>query len=160
MNLKKTGALLLALGMCAAALTGCGKKTAYKQVPAQQLVQGIEEKVEFSALGDMEEDQARQAYENLPWEQVEAYAIRYALMNVRVNELAVFTLKDEKQAQAVMDACKARAQQLAKQFERYLPDQYEITQKPLIQQYGTYVLFAVHEDTGAIKAQFESLIAQ
>ena len=45
-------------------------------------------------------------------EQVEAYAIRYAMMNVRVNELAVFVLKDQAHAQAVMDACRARAEQL------------------------------------------------
>lgn len=160
MNVKKIGALLLALGMCAAALTGCGKKNAYRQVPVKELMQGIEEKVPFSALGDMEQQQAEQAYENLPWEQVEAYAIRYAMMNVRVNELAVFVLKEESQAQAVMEACKARAAQLAKQFEQYLPDQYAIAQKPLIEQYGTYVLFAIHEDVEAIKTQFTTMIAQ
>lgn len=160
MNVKKLVGCMLALGLCAMALTGCGQQAAYRQVPVQELVQGIEGQVEFSMLGDMDAEQAQIAYEGLPWDQVEAYAIRYAMMNVRVNELAVFVLKDQAHAQAVMDACRARAEQLAKQFEQYLPDQYAIAQNPLIAQYGTYVLFAIHEDTEAIRTQFESMIAQ
>ena len=54
MNVKKLVGCMLALGLCAMALTGCGQQAAYRQVPVQELVQGIEGQVEFSMLGDMD----------------------------------------------------------------------------------------------------------
>lgn len=154
----RMGICLMAALSCLT-LAACGGDTAkYRDVPAQELTQAITEKVEFSMLSPMDAETMAVMYPNLDTSKLADSSVQFTMVNIKANELAVFKVQDAQDTAMVEQACRERAQTIAQNFAMYLEDQKTIAENPLIQTYGNYVLFAIHEDTAQIQNIFEQLI--
>ncbi len=91
---------------------------------------------------------------------LEEYTIRIPMMNVKTNELAVLKVKDAADLPVVQAAIEQRAADVQKQFETYLPDQYENAKNYKLITEGNYILFVISESADELVAVFNETIAQ
>lgn len=86
----------------------------------------------------------------------EQLAIKMPMMNVKTNEIAIFKAKDDASKAAIEEGMKKRAADVQKQFETYLPDQYENAKNYKIVTNDKYMLFVISESADQIVETFNS----
>ncbi len=156
MNIKK----ILCIAASAFILTACGGT---KNVEISSVSEMIYEKVEngefeMGMLSDnLDADTLKELY-NIDADDLEAYDVRMALINVQANEIAMFKAKDGK-LDEVKQGVEKRIEDLKNTWSQYLPDQYELVKNYQTYENGNYYFFIVSEyakdmiDT--IKAEFK-----
>lgn len=126
---------------------------------AKEMVDEMLAKVEQPSLMEVEEDMVSQLYHLAP-SLLEDYSIRMPMMNVKSNEIAILKVKDAKDLPAVETAVKERAADIQKQFEQYLPDQYENAQNYKLVTKGNYILFVISESADQLVNEFDTLFTK
>lgn len=126
----------------------------------KDIVDAILSKVEQPSLMALEGDAVKDIYTTLDQALVEDFTIMMPMMNVKTNEIAVFKVKDAKDIPAIEKAIADRATNVQKQFETYLPDQYENAKNYKVVTEGNYVLFVISEASDAIIEQFQALVKE
>lgn len=83
------------------------------------------------------------------------YSVAVPGMNIRVNEIALMQVKDEKDLETVENALKQRQESVVGVFEHYLPDQLEIAQNAKIGHVGNVAYLIIHEQAGEMEAALQ-----
>ena len=89
---------------------------------------------------------------------LEDYYVSISMMNVQATEIAIFELKDEKDADAVMEGIEKRQKGLEEQWSSYLPEQYELVKNYKVAQKGNKILFVISEQADQIVDNFNNMI--
>ncbi|WP_239617781.1 DUF4358 domain-containing protein [Cohnella mopanensis] len=159
---KRTFVLLLTL-VLSVALSACSsnnKEAAIEsKVPAKEMADQMLAQFEQPMLMELEAGMVQQLY-HLDPALLEQYTIRIPLMNVKTNEISILKVKDAKDVATVEAAVKQRAADVQKQFETYLPDQYELSKNYKLVTKGNYVLFVISEKADEIVKSFDSFFEQ
>ena len=122
----------------------------------QGMVDAILTKVEQPALVDMTEEMVKDMYYLDP-ALLEQFTAKMPMMNVKTNEIAIMKVKAAEDIATVEEGIKKRAADVQKQFESYLPDQYENAKNYKIVVKDNYVLFVISESADSIIEQFNAL---
>lgn len=122
---------------------------------ATKIVDGMLEKVEQPSLMTMDSDSLKDMY-SIDSSLLEDYSVRYPMMNVKATEIAVFKVKNKKDIDTIKDGIKTRATTIQKNFEHYLPDQYENALNYTVTTNGNYVLFIISDKADDLKKAFNS----
>lgn len=157
--MKKILIGVIALGLL---LAGCSKDQPAEADPkltAKEMADSMLEEVEQPELIELEPEQVKNLY-NLDSEMLEDYSIRIPMMNVKTNEMAILKVKDEKDIPKAESAVKQRAENVKKQFETYLPDQYENAKNYKLMTKGKYVLFVISEDADKLVNVYNSFFEE
>ncbi|WP_158602387.1 DUF4358 domain-containing protein [Cohnella endophytica] len=109
--------------------------------------------MEQPKLMEMGADQFKESY-GIDTSLLSEYTVRMPLMNVKTNEIAIFKVKDAKKIDTVKKGIVKRAEAVQKQFETYLPDQYENAKNYKIVVKGNYVLFLISESASDLEKAF------
>lgn len=109
---------------------------------------------EQPALMALDAEEVEDFY-GLDVEKLEEYSVHIPMMNVKTNEIAIIKVKDEKDVEEIENAVKQRAEDVQKQFEHYLPDQYENAKNYKLNTKGKYVLFIISEDADTLVDVYE-----
>ena len=160
--MKKLQMLFLAIIIGALLLAGCsgGKSDqAEPGVTANEMVDEMLTQVEQPAMMELTTDQVKEIY-NIDPEMLEEYAIRIPMMNVKTNEIAILKVKNEADVPKVEEALKQRAENVQKQFETYLPDQYENAKNYQLVTKGNYVLFVISEQADELISVYDTFFTQ
>lgn len=120
------------------------------------IVDAILTKIEQPSLMDVTSDMVQDMYHFDP-ALLEQFTIKMPMMNVKTNEIAVLKVKDAKDIATVEEGVKQRAADVQKQFETYLPDQYENAKNYKLVVKDSYVLFVISESADDIVNEFNSL---
>ncbi len=124
------------------------------------MIKAILGKIEQPALVDIEADMIKEMYFFDP-AIAEQAIIKTPMMNTKTNEIAIVKVKDAADVAKVEEGMKKRAEAVQKQFETYLPDQYENAKKFKTVAKDNYVLFVISEDADKIVEMFNGFfIAQ
>lgn len=86
-----------------------------------------------------------------------SYTVNMPLMAVHATEVAVFELKDAKNAEAIMAGIEKRQKALEDQWQSYLPEQLELVQNYKTAVQGNFVLFVISEHANQIVENFKSV---
>lgn len=86
------------------------------------------------------------------------YYVSISMMNVQATEIAVFELKDEKDADAVMAGIEKRQKALEEQWSSYLPEQYELVKNYKVAQKGNKILFVISDQADQIVDNFNNVV--
>lgn len=93
---------------------------------------------------------------------VEDYAISYAQVNVKAEDIAIVKAKEGK-TDEVKKMLEKRLEDVKADFESYLPEQYEIAQRGKVFTYEDYVVLVIADDVEEIetliKSELENLTA-
>lgn len=84
------------------------------------------------------------------------YYVSISMMNVQATEIAIFELKDEKDADIVMEGIEKRQKGLEEQWSSYLPEQYELVKNYKVEQKGNKILFVISEQADKIVDNFNN----
>lgn len=151
--------LTIVLGLL---IAGCSKdqsSTIEPELSANEMADKMLEKVEQPSLMELEPDQIKDLY-NLDPEKLEEYSIRIPMMNVKTNEIAILKVIDAKDVPDVESAIKQRAENVQKQFETYLPDQYENAKNYKLVTKGNYILLVISENADELLKVYDSFFEQ
>jgi len=157
MNMKKITPLLL-IGILSVMLAACSSgnnNVADPGLKAAEMTTKMTEQVEQPNLIELEDDMVQTMY-HLDPSLLEDYSIRIPLMNIKSNEIAILKVRDSKDMATVEAAVKQRAQDVQKQFETYLPDQYENAKNYKMVTKGNYVFFVISEEADKLQEVFLS----
>ncbi|WP_169089955.1 DUF4358 domain-containing protein [Paenibacillus sp. PL91] len=164
--------LVIALGLVLTACSGSnGKSDTNNSASAnkenqfvttkttKEMVDGMLAKIEQPALVEMTGDMVKQMYDIDP-ALLEEYTIMSPMMNIKTNEVAIFKVKDAKDAAAVEEGVEKRAADVQKTFETYLQDQYENAKNYKLVTKGNYVFFVISEQADKLVTEFDSYFEQ
>lgn len=153
-------ALTIVLSVVLSACSSSNNEAAVEtNLSAKEMVDEMLAKVEQPSLMEVEEDMVSQLYHLAP-SLLEDYSIRMPMMNVKSNEIAILKVKDTKDLPTVETAVKERAADIQKQFEQYLPDQYENAQNYKLVKKGNYILFVISESADQLVTEFDTLFTK
>jgi len=156
--MKKRIVVIMLTVILGCMLTACSgkKETAVEpELSAKEMADKMVEKVEQPAQVELKADEVKTLY-HLDPEKLEEYAIRIPMMNVKTNEIAILKVKDAKDIPDVESAVKQRAEEVKKQFETYLPDQYENAKNYKLVTKGNYVLLVISDKSDELVKEYES----
>lgn len=138
-------------------LGACSNEEAQPTVEPSKVMDQILAQVEQPALMPLEDEQVEEMY-GFDLKKVEDYDIRMPMMNVQTNEIAIVRLKDTKDVKEIEQGMEKRAEVVQKQFETYLPDQYENAKNYQIVKEANYVLFVISAEADEIVKQFKEAL--
>lgn len=154
--LALTIVLSVVLGACSSNNNEAAVET---NLTAKEMVDEMLTKVEQPSLMELDAATAEQLY-HLDPALLEDYSIRMPMMNVKSNEISILKVKDAKDITTIEDAVKERASDIQKQFETYLPDQYENAKNYKLVTKGNYILFVISESADPLVTEFDNLFTQ
>lgn len=160
--MKKLHLFLVVTIIGALLLAGCSGGSSDQAEPgltANEMVDEMLAQVEQPAMLELTTEQVKEIY-NIDPEKLEEYAIRIPMMNVKTNEIAILKLKNEADVPEVEEALKKRAESVQKQFETYLPDQYENAKNYQLVTKGNYVLFVISEQADELVKVYDTFFTQ
>ncbi|QFF98437.1 DUF4358 domain-containing protein [Psychrobacillus glaciei] len=143
-------------------ITGCSNdkpSTIESKLPAKEMADEMVKEVEQPPLIELQADQVKEFY-NLDPKKLEEYSIRIPMMNVSTNEIAILKVKDAKDVADVELAVKERAENVKKQFEHYLPEQYENAKNYKLVTKGNYVLLVISDKADELIKVYDSFFDQ
>jgi hypothetical protein len=154
---KKPVFILLFTILIGLTLSACSEKGSNKtpdpKLSTQEMIEQLTKQYEQPPQTDLETDGVNNLY-HLDPALLDTYTIKIPLMNVKTNEIAVLKAKDAKDVEAIQEGVKQRAADVQKQFETYLPDQYENAKNYKVVAKGSYVLFVIGENADDIVKAF------
>lgn len=154
--------LMLTIVLGLVVIAGCSKdkpSTIESKLSVKEMADQMVKEVEQPALIELQSDQVKDFY-NLDTEKLEEYSIRIPMMNVKTNEIAILKVKDAKDVPAVESAVKGRAENVKKQFEHYLPDQYENAKNYKLVTKGNYVLLVISDKADELVKVYDTFFDQ
>ncbi|WP_019419904.1 DUF4358 domain-containing protein [Paenibacillus sp. OSY-SE] len=160
--MKKHNFVLMLIIILSLVLSACSsnKETPIEAtLPAKEMADQMIAQVEQPALIELQADMVKELY-HLDPALLEEYTIRTPMMNVKTNEIAILKVKDAKDIPAIETAIKQRASEVQKQFETYLPDQYENAKDYKLVTKGNYVLFVISENADELVKTYDSFFDQ
>lgn len=119
------------------------------------IVDKMLEKVEQPPLIEMQTEMIEDMY-GIDSAVLEEYTVLIPLMNTKTNEIALFKLKDEQDKTKIEEGIQKRAGDIQKQFETYLPDQYQNAKNYKLITEGVYVLFIISESADQLENEFRA----
>ena len=129
------------------------------KVPVKEMADQILAKVEQPRLMELDAEGVKNFYHMDP-ALLEDYTMRSPMMNVQTNEIAIMKVKDAKDIPTVEAAIKQRAEDVQKQFETYLPDQYENAKNYKLVTKGNYVFFVISDKADELIKAYDSFFEQ
>ncbi|MGE7091808.1 DUF4358 domain-containing protein [Lysinibacillus sp. NPDC048646] len=159
--MKKTMMLLLTivLAMVISACAGDKSSTIEVKQSAKEMADQMVEKVEQPAQMELSAEELQNLY-NIDPEKLEDYSVRVPMMNVKTNEIAILKVKDANDVAEVEAAAKQRAENVIKQFEQYLPEQYENAKNYKLITKGNYVLLVISDSADELIKVYDSFFEQ
>ena len=155
----KRNSLILLIVLLTLALSACSNTNKEvvieSKVSPKEMADKVLKQIEQPALMELEADGVQQLYHFDP-ALLEQYTIRTPLMNIKTNEIAILKVKESKDIAAIETAVKQRAADVQKQFETYLPDQYENAKNYKLITKGKYVIFVISESADEILKTLDS----
>ncbi|WP_256761675.1 DUF4358 domain-containing protein [Cohnella sp. WQ 127256] len=153
--------LSLVISACSNSSNSSNSKEAAIQATAsaKEMVDQMFEQIEQPMLMELDPEMIENLY-HLDAALFEEYTIRTPLMNVQTNEIAIVKVKDAKDIATVEAAIKQRATDVQKQFETYLPDQYENAKNYKLVTKGNYILFVISDKADELVKAYDSFFEQ
>lgn len=146
MKRKVLGLLIVTLAMVA--LFGCGKKDKEKKhdFEVSKLASEINDNIRFD---EITESPAGSKVLAVKYEIDESEIINCAVYNSSstAEEIAVIETKDEKSADAVLEAAKKHIETQKALYESYAPDEVARLDKAIVKKLSKYVVVCVTSDT-------------
>jgi hypothetical protein len=160
---------ILSLIFIGAALIGAAYFSTQKpdtvDVPVKDIVTSIE--AEYDMISnlmevDLKEEEMSELNQgfvksyNINPEDIEEGIIKFPMINLMVEEIAVLKVKDKSSVVIVSELLKEHADIVAKSFENYVPKNQEIANNYILKSKGNYILFVISENAESIEEIFDS----
>ncbi|RUT38512.1 DUF4358 domain-containing protein [Paenibacillus anaericanus] len=162
--MKHKNILMIMVVVLGIMLTACSssnnKEEAFEPTQTtKELMDSVLAQFEQPSLMELPAEMVNELYHLNPT-LLDQYTIMTPMMNIKTNEIAILKVKDAKDIPTVEEAVKQRATDIQKQFETYLPDQYENARNYKLVTKGNYVIFIISENADDIEKAFETFFVK
>ncbi|MCR8658723.1 DUF4358 domain-containing protein [Paenibacillus endoradicis] len=161
--MNKKMMIIMLITVLSVIITACSGNNAPKvesKLTAKEMADQMFKVVEQPKLMELSTQEEVKTFYTLDVAKLEDYEIRVPLMNVQTNELAILKVKDAKDIAEVEAALKARAEVVQKQFETYLPDQYENAKNYKLITKGNYVMMVISDKADDLVKVYEGFFEE
>ncbi|MFD0588811.1 DUF4358 domain-containing protein [Paenibacillus sp. GCM10027627] len=136
--------------------TGKPSPAPEKSVAISDIVAKLSSEIEMGQLSDVDYAMVPDAYNGIdPNKLLEEGVFKQAMIMISVSEYSIVKLKSEKDYDKIKEAFEFRAETVQKNFEHYLPNQYELAKNFQIIRQGKYVLFSISDQQDKIAEVFK-----
>lgn len=164
--MKKIGQWAIVL-LCIGMLAGCGSKagggTDAVQMKdgntVQTVVDRIEDEIGIQMSADIDDQVLTDLFYTDPEADVEEYAGKMAMTMTSADTVVAVKAKPESR-QKVLDGLTKRLADVQASFERYLPDQYEKSQRGLVIEKGDYLFLVIIGETSEDMEKAQGIIEE
>ena len=131
-----------------------------KPQPALTASQVVSNLLSQHSMGDLTDynSMVSTLYGGIDLSQMESYCVKGPAMGTTASEIAVFQVKAGGSTASVEKALRQRADDIARTFEQYDPEQYEIAKKAVVRTEGNYVCMVIGSNASAIASSFEKMV--
>ena len=131
-----------------------------KPQPALTASQVVSNLLSQHSMGDLTDynSMVSTLYGGIDLSQMESYCVKGPAMGTTASEIAVFHVKAGGSIASVEKALRQRADDVARTFEQYDPEQYEIAKKAVVRTKGNYVCMVIGSNASAIASSFEKMV--
>lgn len=143
------------LAIVISACSGDKGSTVEVKQSAKEIADQMVERVEQPAFMELSAQDLNELYK-IDTAKLADFSVRVPMMNIKTNEIAIFKVNDAKDIPDIEEALKQRAETVQKQFEQYLPDQYENAKNYKVITKGNYVLFVISDRADELIKVFDS----
>ncbi|MDQ0086894.1 hypothetical protein J2T12_000288 [Paenibacillus anaericanus] len=162
--MKHKNILMIMVVVLGVMLTACSSSSNKEEAfePTQttkEMMDSVLAQFEQPSLMELPAEMVNELYHLNPT-LLDQYTIMTPMMNIKTNEIAILKVKDAKDIPTVEEAVKQRATDIQKQFETYLPDQYENAKNYKLITKGNYVIFIISENADDIEKAFETFFVK
>ena len=133
-------------------LVGCSSKET-KEPSISEIKKNIEDSVDISEMEKKDEKSLEKLYE-IKGDEIEDFILYTANSNIKSNELLILKAKDEKEISNIKDKISTRIESQSKNFKDYLPDEYYLIEKHVLEVKDKYIIFAISEESETIEDIF------
>lgn len=136
----------------------CGKKEV-PNVPVKDIMESIlkEADVGMGMEVDFTDSEQAKQFEINP-EEVEEGLGKFSMVNINADSIAVIKAKDEEKAKVIEGKLKEYVDKQAKNFQDYLPEEFDKIQKNILKTKGNYVFFAVSDNAEKAEEIFDNAL--
>jgi hypothetical protein len=148
--IKKIFLLLLVI-----VLAGCANlsQKEIKNPSVKEIDAMIKQSVDISSLEVMEYVKLKKLY-GISKTEIDDFVFYRAPSNVKAEEILIIKVKDGTQVESVKEKIDKRIARQAASFKDYLPNEYYLIEKSVVEVYNNYILLAVSNEALKIKLAF------
>lgn len=138
---------------------GCTKTngTNNKNISVNEIDEKIKQSVDISNLKKVDGEKLLKLYGINP-DEIDEFILYIASTNIEADEVAIFKVKDEKDANSIKDKIQERVEGQLEDFKDYLPIEYDLLENHIIKCNGRYILFVVSDKAENILKEFEEAL--
>lgn len=151
-NITAVIAVLIAVLICGTA--GCVSQKQTPDPTVEEINAKIGQAVDLSQLRAGDSNKLQKLY-GIDASELEDFVLYTAPSNIKAEELAVMKVKDPEKMSSIQAKIKKRIASKAASFKDYIPEEYYLIEKHILETHDNYILFTVSADAEKIKAAFE-----
>jgi translation elongation factor EF-1beta len=142
----------LLIGLVAITLIACGPKE--KTTSVEEINQKIIQVADVSELTKGNNDKLKKLYD-ISEEEIQDFVLYLPPSNIEASEILVLKVKDEGNLDEIKDKIFQRVDKKSEIFKDYLPEEYYLVEKKILDSNNKYLIFAVHRDWAKIQKAFD-----
>lgn len=135
-------------------LTVSETESAAADIDPAEIVNEIMTETSMTSMAEVTADRIGN-YIEFDMEKVESFSMYICGSGAFADEAAVFKMKDEADADALIEALEARSETKNKDFEDYIPEECPKIESAVIKSNGCYVIYAVSSDNEKAEEIFD-----
>ena len=124
---------------------------------AQEMLFVITDGIELPNRVNMDATMFKDTY-GIASKYLSSYVVSTPITNVHATEIAVFEVVNETAREAVKTGIEKRVEALTKQWQTYLPEQYELVKNYKVVDKGNLVLFVISDQADSIISKFNAAV--
>ena len=154
-NFKKIFGSIILCSLILFVLTSCySSKSTANNISIKDIDEKIKESVDISNMNVGDSEKLEKLYD-INAEDLEGFVIYTSSTNIEAKEIAIMKVKDTSKVDDIKDKIFARIEEQSSNFKDYLPDEYYLIEKHVLQTKDNYILFVISEDVETIEKIFD-----
>lgn len=135
-------------------MTSCSKeKNNDRNISVKDIDEKIIESIDISNMDMADEERLEKLYD-IDIEFLQEFVLYVPKTNIEVNELFVLRAKDKDDIDDIKEKIENRIEEQSDNFRDYLPEEYYLIEKHVLNIKGNYILFAISEEAETIEDIF------
>lgn len=136
-----------------AACTSKSENTS-KEISIEEINKKITQVVDISELTKGDENKLDKLY-GIKKENIEDFVLYLPPSNIEASELLLIKVKDKTSIDSIKEKIAKRVEKKSEIFKDYLPEEYYLVEKHVLDSKNQYILFSIHKEGNKVQKAFD-----
>lgn len=133
---------------------GCSKESANKEVDFKTFAQSLKSQIDVSSMKEGDADKLKRFY-GIEASEYEDFMLFLPPSNIKADELLILKAKSKDNVNLLKEKVEKRINEQSMSFKDYLPNEYALIQKNVVEVKGQYILLSISKDADKVQKAFK-----